>query len=76
MDIKAMLLNRIDLEGLIIEDVLRGIVKKKLDELVADSSNTLDDALVAMIYPEIEKAAARELKELLDKFREEASQEA
>lgn len=56
MDIKAVLLKRIDLKGLLVEDIMGDVIKKKLDELVAKSDNTLDDALVAMIYPELLKA--------------------
>ena len=65
MDIKAILLKRIDLKGLLVEDILAGIVKAKLDELVAKTDNTLDDALVAMIYPELLKALEKFVDEKL-----------
>lgn len=57
MEIKDVLLKRIDIEGLLVEDLLGEIVFKKLDELVAKSDNTLDDTLVAMLKPELLKAA-------------------
>lgn len=68
VDVKAILLKRIDLKGLIVEDVLQGVVKAKLQELVDDSSNTLDNALMAMVYPELEKAAVKFVEEQLQKL--------
>lgn len=55
-EIAAKVLARVDLKGLLIEDVLKGVVKKKLEEIVADSANTFDDAMFAMVYPLLEKA--------------------
>lgn len=57
MDLKALLLKYIDVRGLLVEGLLAGVVKPALDKLVADTSNTLDDSLVAFLYPELEKAA-------------------
>lgn len=72
MDYKSVLSKLIDEKGLmslIMDDVLEGVVKKKLDELVLDSENKLDDALVGMIYPilkeEMEKFLSEKMAELL-----------
>jgi len=67
MDWKEIIRKRIDVEGLLVEDVLIGLVFKKLDELAADSENTLDDTLLAFIKPEVEKYVREQLDDLLDK---------
>lgn len=62
MDAKTIALKVIDeagLRSLILEDLLDGVVKVKLDELVAKTDNSLDDALVAMIYPLIREEVAK-----------------
>lgn len=71
MDGKAALLRVLDEEGLkalLLEDVIDGVIKKKLDELVADTSNALDDALLGMLFPplrkEVEKFIDAKLAEL------------
>lgn len=61
-----MLLKRVDLKGLIIEDVLVGMIFKKLDDLAAASDNSLDDVLLAMIKPELQKYLEGELVKKLD----------
>lgn len=65
MDIKEVLLKRIDIKGLLVEDLMEGIIKSELDKLVAKTDNTLDDALVAMIYPEMVKAVEAFIDEKL-----------
>lgn len=65
MDFKKLLVDNVNFSGIIIDGVLDGIIKVKLDELVQKSDNTLDDALVAMIYPELKKAAEAKLAELI-----------
>lgn len=51
-------LKYINVEGLMTELLLDKVIFGKLDELVAKSDNTLDDALVAMLKPELKKALA------------------
>lgn len=68
MDYKAVLLKRVDLKGLVIEDILQGLVKAKLDEIVKDSSNSFDDMLMTFVYPEIEKAVVKWADEQLAKL--------
>ena len=66
MDLKEIIRKRVDIEGLIVEDLLLGLVFKKLDDLAADSANTLDDAILAFVKPEVEKYVREELDKLLD----------
>jgi len=68
MDYKAVLLKRVDLKGLVIEDVLQGVVKAQLDKIVKDSSNSFDDMLMTFVYPEIEKAVIKWADEQLAKL--------
>ena len=70
MDIKAMLLKRVDLRGLIIEDIMTGIVKAKLQEFVQDSSNTYDDALYNLLYPMLEAEVIKQVDAALSKLAE------
>lgn len=53
-------LSRIDVRALLIEDLLVGLIYKKIDELVLDSENTIDDAMAQMLKPLLQKE--------LDKF--------
>lgn len=72
MDPKKILLKVIDEDGLlelISVDLLDGVVKKKLDELAASSDNSLDDALVAMIYPLVKEQVVKFLKEKIDELK-------
>ena len=68
MDFKKLIADNVNFKGLIIEGILDGVVKAKLDELVLASDNSLDDALVAMIYPEIKKAAEKYVEDLVAKL--------
>lgn len=68
MDLKKVLVKVIDEQGLksvLLEEVLDGVVKVKLDQIVADSSNAFDDALLAMVYPMIREAVALALEKAL-----------
>lgn len=68
MSAKEVLFKVLDEEGLkslLLDDILDGKVKAKLDEMVADSENSLDDALLAMVYPVIREEAAKFLDEKL-----------
>ena len=64
-DVIFKLLDEEGLKSFILEDTLDGRVKVKLDELVASSENTLDDALLAMIYPVVRQEIADYLDEKL-----------
>jgi hypothetical protein len=68
MSAKEVLFKILDEEGLksvILEDLMDGQLKAKLDELVASSENSIDDALVAMVYPLLREEAAKFLDEKL-----------
>lgn len=60
MDYKAVLLKHINLKGLI-EEILDSEVEPKLKELVANSSNKIDDGLEPLLYPMIKKAVLEAL---------------
>jgi len=62
---KELVLKYVDIQGLAIEGILEGLVFKKLDELVLDSENKLDDALVEMIKPSVKAYVAEKLAEKL-----------
>lgn len=59
MDYKALLLKYVDLKGLLVDGLLKAVVEVKLKELAADTSNSIDDALVAFLMPELEAAAVK-----------------
>lgn len=61
----AMLLKRIDIKGLIVEDVIDGLVKEKLDELADKTETPLDDTIVTFIVPELSKYVGGKLDEVL-----------
>ena len=62
-----MLLKRIDIKGLLVEDFLVGFLFKKIDEKVASTDATWDDGLAAMLKPVLESAAAEFLDEKIKK---------
>lgn len=64
-EIIALLLKRIDLKGLLVEDVLQLVIKKALDKVVQDSSNPYDNIAMAALYPPLEKAIVEAVDELL-----------
>ncbi len=66
-EIIALLLKRIDVKSLVIEDLL-GLIFKKIDDLVKDSENKLDDALAAIIKPQIKAYLELELSSKIDSF--------
>ena len=68
MDLKEILAKRVDLKGLVMEDIYDGLIVKKLDELAKDSENTLDDALLAMIEPILRDYLEKELDKLSEKY--------
>ena len=69
-EIIALLLKRIDIQGLLIEDGMKAILKPALDKMVADSSNPYDDVAVAALYPPLEKALIGVIENLLKKLQE------
>jgi len=58
IDVKELALKYIDVKGLAVEGILEGMVFKKLDELVLDSENKLDDAMAEMLKPLIKQYVA------------------
>jgi len=72
MTLKEAIIKVIDEEGLaelVGVDLMDGVVKKKLDELVLDTNNSIDDALVAMIYPIIKDAVMKFITTELGKLK-------
>jgi len=65
----AMLFKRIDLEGLLVEDLLEGYLKGVLAKVVADSSNPYDDMAMAALYPPLAKAAKDAVHEAIAKLK-------
>lgn len=67
MDVKKVLLDCIDLEKLAAELIELGL-EPALKKVVADSSNLVDDAIFAMVYPplklELHKLIAAEVAKL------------
>ena len=70
IDYKSILLKRVDLGGLLIEDVLGGVIKPALEKLVADSENKFDDSLYALIYPQLEAVVKKFVDDQLAKLKE------
>lgn len=67
-ELAAVVLKRVDVKGLLVEDVLRGVVKAKLEQIVQDTTNTFDDAMFAMVYPLLEDAVVKWLDAELAKL--------
>lgn len=59
-----ILLKRVDLRGLLVDDLLKGVINDALDKVVKDTANPFDDIAKAATMPAIEKA----LSEYLDKL--------
>ena len=70
IDYKSILLKRVDLSGLLIEDVLSGIIKPELEKLVLDSSNKFDDSIYALVYPQLEAVVKKFVDDQLAKLKE------
>lgn len=62
-----MLKKRIDIKGLLVEDLL-GIVWEKLGQMANDSSTPLDNAVLEFCKPEVEKYVNEKVDELLAKL--------
>lgn len=69
-EIVALLLKRVDVKGLLVEDLLGAILKPALDKMVADSANPYDDVAVAALYPPLAKAIEEQVAALLAKIQE------
>lgn len=67
-EIKAILMKRIDVKGLLVEDLLSQIIKPALEKMVADSENKYDDMAMAALYPPLEKAIKEQIDSLLSKL--------
>ena len=67
-ELKHMLLARVDLKGLIVDDLLKKVLHDVLKDLVAKSDNAIDDAIVAIVEPLVVAEASRRLDELLAKL--------
>lgn len=68
LDPKTVLLKVIDEQGvlsLVGDDLLDGVVKAKLEEIVKDTSNSYDDMLVTMVYPLVKDAVMTFLNDKL-----------
>ena len=57
----------IDIEGLVGEFVLEELVYGRMDELVASSENTLDNALAEILKPQLKVLLVAYLKEMIEK---------
>lgn len=58
------LLKYVNLKGIVVEWVLKQIVKPKLEQIVKDTSNPFDDSLLVFVYPLIEESAVKAVDEL------------
>ncbi len=69
MDIKDAAVARFaePMKAFLVEDVLAGVIKGKLDEFVADTENPYDDAMVELLYPLLETAIQEQLDKLMEK---------
>lgn len=68
MDGKAVfkeVLKYVNVKGLLVSLLLNQIVKPAVLELAATSENKLDDTLVALLLPQVEKQANEVLDKLL-----------
>lgn len=67
MNVKKILLDSVDVEKLVSSLIVEGL-EPALKKLVADSSNPIDDAVFAMVYPplklELQKLVAAEVAKL------------
>ncbi len=64
-ELKEILAKRVDWKGMLLEDIMDGVIKGKLDELVQKSENTIDDAVVNLVYPLLREEVAKYVEEKL-----------
>ena len=67
-EIIKILLKRVDVKGILIEDILKGVIYKKIDELVASSENSLDNAVAEMVKPLLSTELEKLVVEFLAKY--------
>lgn len=60
-----MLLKRVDVKGLIVEDLFENILGAKLKELAAKTNTPIDDPIVAFLIPELSNALGEQIDKLL-----------
>ena len=68
MDVKAILLKRIDLKGLLLEDVLKGVIEPAIDKFVADTANPYDNMVKELLLPKVEEALVKFVEDQLAKL--------
>lgn len=61
-ELMKLLIESIDLKGLA-NGIVDQVIQKSLEKVVKDSSNTIDDAIMPLLWPLLEK----EVKELIEK---------
>jgi hypothetical protein len=66
----ALFLKRVDVRGLIVEDLLDKVLEAALDKLVADTANPVDNMLKDALYPVIKKELITQLDALMAKLKE------
>lgn len=75
LDVKKSLLKVIDEDGLVSfigDDILAGVIKAKLQEIVADTSTPFDDMAFNYVYPKLEEAVMAYLIKEINEFKASA----
>lgn len=75
LDVKKSLLKVIDEDGLVSfigDDILAGVIKAKLQQIVSDTSNPFDDMLLSVVYPKLEEAVMAYLIKEINEFKASA----
>jgi len=67
-DILDMVLKRVDLEGLLIDDLLANKLEKELQKLVDSTETPFDNMAKDASYPHLVEFARRELRDFLAKL--------
>ena len=69
-EVVAMLFKRIDVRGLIVEDLLDAVLEPALDKLVKDTSTPFDDMAKQAVYPVLKQELIKALDAILAKAKE------
>lgn len=69
-EVVAMLFKRIDVRGLIVEDLLDAVLEPALDKLVKDTSTPFDDMAKQAVYPVLKQELVKALDAILAKAKE------
>lgn len=64
-ELKKLVVASFNLKGFA-NGLVDGVVKNALEKVVADSSNTIDDALMPLLYPLLQAEAKKLIEEHLD----------